>query len=181
MSVRHLVSLRTHAESRQDSTVVRCVSSCRSSKPYRVPGKMRRQVARESSFRQSASRSRCSEGEMRAVCPGLCKVGLASVKNFPSGWASQPGRRCLGTMMLTVKRWLLLGEPAGGLVNRLFVGVLRVVSNQAVHLNGIQTLAAVQKCQFDHKCRSDDISILTLSQLHAGFDCATRCQQIIDE
>ena len=46
---------------------------------YRVPRKMRRQVARESWFPSSAIRSTCREDGTLAGCPGQSRVGLPSV------------------------------------------------------------------------------------------------------
>ena len=109
MSVQQLVSSKTRAESRQHSTASKHVSGCPSSMRYRVHGKMGRQVAKEISCPQSAIRSKCIEGGTLVVCLGKCRVELASVRNFPSGRASRPGRRRLGVVGVNC----ITSAPAG--------------------------------------------------------------------
>ena len=115
--MRRMEWLRTQAESRQHSTVWKCALSNRLPTPYRVPARTVRRVVLESEFHPSATLSMCNEGGMQAVCVGNRKLMSASLEtSLPVGRANRGGGDW-GRRLLTVKRWLLLGEPADGLFN----------------------------------------------------------------
>lgn len=113
--VRRMEWLKTQAESRQHSTVLKCVLSNQLTTPYQVAEKTVHQGVLESEFHPSATLSMCNEGGMPAGDSGCCNLVSASLEtSLPVGQANRGGGE-RGRRLLTIKRWHLAEEPAGGI------------------------------------------------------------------